>query len=152
MFPWSGWSFLACATFIAVLLGAGSMMFQSSSVGSISRLRKTSSIPCIPGHEILGAPATPRTRAAGRPALSVRLGSYVTLEPHASGEIVAHFPGNAISLGTFSASAANRSGKLRSGVAFSSLKGDDRPLDRELLLIVRRLAQRGLLQYRLRPS
>ena len=100
----------------------------------------------------MGAPATPRTRAAGRPALSVRLGSYVTLEPHASGEIVAHFPGNAISLGTFSASAANRSGELRSGVAFSSLKPDDRHFDKELHLLVRRLAMRGLLEYRLGRS
>ena len=88
----------------------------------------------------------------GSPTLSVRLGSHVTLEPHASGEIVVHVQGQSFSLGTFSTGIADRASELGSSVPFSSFEADDQPSDDEMHLLVRRLAMHGLLEYRLRRS
>ena len=91
-------------------------------------------------------------RLVGSPTLSVRLGSHVTLGPHTSGEIVAHFHGHSVRLGEFSADAAGRAQELRSGLRLSSFATDDRHFDEEIHLLVRRLAMHGLLEYRLGRS
>ena len=69
-----------------------------------------------------------------------------------SGEIVACFDGFSVGLGTFSAAAAERAEGLRTGLPLSSFAPDGRDVDKEIHLLVRRLAARGLLEYRLGPS
>ena len=84
--------------------------------------------------------------------LSARLGGHVTLEAQTGGEIVACFDGFSVSLGKFSANAADRAQELRIGLPLSSFASDSRNIDKEIYLLVRRLAAHGLLEYRLGGS
>ncbi|MGB6177466.1 MAG: SagB family peptide dehydrogenase [Methylocella sp.] len=84
--------------------------------------------------------------------VSARLGGRVTLETHANGEIVACFDGYSVGLGTFSAGAADRARNLRTGLPLASLASNSRNIDKEINLLVRRLARHGLLEYRLGRS
>jgi SagB-type dehydrogenase family enzyme len=84
--------------------------------------------------------------------VSARLGSRVTLEAHANGEIVACFDGYSVGLGTFSAGAADRAQNLRTGLPLASFASNSRNIDKEINLLVRRLARHGLLEYRLGRS
>ena len=94
-----------------------------------------------------------KERATGAPAtLSARLGGHVTLEAHANGKIVACFDGYSVGLGTFSAGAADRAQDLRTGLPLASFASDGRNIDKEIDLLVRRLARHGLLEYRLGRS
>src|SRR5262245_3458326 len=95
---------------------------------------------------------TKRGRRAPPPTVSARLAPRVTLEAHASGNIVACFDGNSLDLGAFSAAAADRAGELRIGLPLASFASGRRNIDKELDLLVRRLAGHGLLQYRLGRS
>ncbi|MGA8172143.1 MAG: SagB family peptide dehydrogenase [Methylocystis sp.] len=90
--------------------------------------------------------------AAASSALSVRLGARVTLEAHANGEIVACFQGQSIGLGTFSGATADRARKLRKGLPFAPFASNGRNIDKEINLLVRRLARRGFLEFRLGAS
>jgi hypothetical protein len=89
---------------------------------------------------------TPESLSAARATVSARLGGHVTLEAHANGEIVACFDGYSVGLGTFSAGAADRAQDLRKGLPLA------RNIDKEIDLLVRRLARHGLLKYHLRRS
>jgi len=100
----------------------------------------------------LTTPGTKRARRAEPAILSARLASHVTLERHLSGEIFAGFYGHSVGLGKFSAEAAGRAQKLRTGLPLSSFAANDRSIDKELHLLVRRLARHGLLEYSLRHS
>ena len=91
-------------------------------------------------------------RPAAPATVSARLRGHVRLEAHASGEIVACFDGYSVGLGTFSAGAADRAQELRIGLPLSSFASDSRNIDKEIGLLVQRLARRGLLEYRLRRS
>jgi SagB-type dehydrogenase family enzyme len=88
--------------------------------------------------------------------LSVRLVGHVTLEARADGEIVACFDGASVGLGTYSVVAAERAQDLRIGLPFGSFASDgkdkDKSIDKEIHLLVRRLAGHGLLEYRLGRS
>jgi SagB-type dehydrogenase family enzyme len=88
--------------------------------------------------------------------LSVRLVGHVTLEARADGEIVACFDGASVGLGTYSVVAAERAQDLRIGLPFGSFASDgkdkDKGIDKEIHLLVRRLAGHGLLEYRLGRS
>jgi SagB-type dehydrogenase family enzyme len=103
----------------------------------------------IPG---LGAPKPKSARPVAAATVSARLRNHVRLEPHANGEIVAGFDGYSISLGTFSANAAERAQELRIGLALRSFANGSRNIDKEIGLLVRRLAGHGLLEYRLGRS
>jgi SagB-type dehydrogenase family enzyme len=97
--------------------------------------------------------AIPKTVRAAAPAtLSARLRSHVRLEAQANEEIVACFDGHSVGLGTFSAGAAARAQELRIGMPLSSLASKSRNTGKEIGLLVRRLARRGLLEYRLGRS
>ena len=98
------------------------------------------------------APGTKRGQRAAPATLSARLVGHVSLEAQASGEIVACFDGFSVGLGTFGAAAAERALGLRTGLPLSSFGPDGRDGDKEIDLLVRRLAARGLLEYRLRGS
>lgn len=86
------------------------------------------------------------------PTVSARLGSQVTLEARPHGKIVAAFEGYSVGLGAFSAGAADRARDLRTGLPLASFASGGRDIDKEIDLLVRRLASRGLLEYRLGPS
>ena len=91
-------------------------------------------------------------RPAAPATVSARLRGHVRLEAQANGEIVACFDGYSVGLGTFSAGAADRAQELRIGLPLSSFASDSRNIDKEIGLLVRRLARRGLLEYRLGRS
>ena len=74
---------------------------------------------------------------------------HITLQAQASGEIAARFDDVAVSLGKFSANAADRSQELRTGLPLSAFASGSRDIDKEILLLIRRLAGRGLVEYHL---
>jgi SagB-type dehydrogenase family enzyme len=98
----------------------------------------------------LRAPGIKRGRRVA--TLSARLGGHVTLEARADGNIVAGFDGYSVGLGQFSAAAADRAQDLRIGLPLGSFASDRRSIDKEIHLLVRRLARHGLLEYRLGRS
>jgi SagB-type dehydrogenase family enzyme len=100
----------------------------------------------------LRAPGIKRGRRAAAPTVSARLSGHVTLEAHSNGKIVACFDGYSVGLGTFSAGAADRAQDLRMGLPLASFASDGRNIDKEIHLLVRRLARHGLLEYRLQRS
>ena len=98
------------------------------------------------------APAPKRVRPAAPIIASARLRRRIRLEAQANGEIIACFDGNSIGLGTFSAAAADRAKELRIGLPLSSISSVSRNIDKEMGLLVRRLARHGLLEYRVARS
>jgi SagB-type dehydrogenase family enzyme len=84
--------------------------------------------------------------------VSARLGGRVTLEAQANGNIFACVDGYSVGLGTFSAGAADRARDLRIGLPVASFVSSRRATDKEIHVLVRRLARHGLLEYRLRRS
>jgi len=66
--------------------------------------------------------------------------------------MVACFGGYSVGLGTFSSSTVDRANKLHTGLPLASFASGSRSIDRETDLLVRRLAQHGLLEYRLPSS
>ena len=98
------------------------------------------------------APARQRGRRGTATTLSARLGGHVTLGVQSSGEIVASFNGLSIGLGKFSVGAAERAQKLGEGLPLASFGSGGGTVDKEIDLLVRRLARRGLLEYRLKRA
>ena len=98
------------------------------------------------------SPRRKTERRAAAATLSVRLLGHITLQAQASGEIAACFDDVAVGLGKFSAKAADRSQELRTGLPLSAFAFGSRDIDKEILLLVRRLAGRGLVEYRLGRS
>jgi len=95
----------------------------------------------------LRAPRPKSGRAAtAAPALSVRLVGHVALDVQPSGDVIARFADFSIGLGRVSATAADRVRQLRSGLPLDSF-ASRRPTDRDIDLLVRRLAARGLVEY-----
>jgi SagB-type dehydrogenase family enzyme len=97
----------------------------------------------------LRAPKSKRVRRAVPTIISAQLGGHVALEAHANGEIAARFHGHSAGLGTFSAAAADRARNLRTGIPLASFSSSRRNVDKEIELLVRRLARRGLLAFHL---
>jgi SagB-type dehydrogenase family enzyme len=100
----------------------------------------------------LRAPANKQGRRIAPPPLAARLSGPVTLEAHADGSIAACFDGLSVGLGKFGAGAVASAKQLRSGLPLHSFERDGRIVDKETDLLVRRLARRGLLEYRLGQS
>jgi len=97
----------------------------------------------------LRAPRIKRGRQTAPPTLSARLSGHVALEVGTDGEIVACFHGHSAGLGKFSAGAADRAQGLRVGLPLASFASVSRSIDKEIDLLVRRLAMHGLLEYRI---
>lgn len=93
------------------------------------------------------APRKKTGRRIAPPVISARLGGYITLEAKADGGIAACFEGYSVGLGKFSPGVAERAQALRTGLALASF-ATGRAADKEVDLLVRRLAQSGLLEYR----
>jgi SagB-type dehydrogenase family enzyme len=92
----------------------------------------------------------PKKKSADRAApenLSARLSAHVALDVQTSGEIVASFNGLSLSLGKVSAATAKRAQALRTGLPVSSFAAAEQNSNKELALLVRRLARLGLLEY-----
>ncbi len=81
--------------------------------------------------------------------LSARLNGHVTIEQRAGGDIVATFNGMSLPLGQFSAAAAEHAQDLKAGLSLAALASPRKSIDKELALLVRRLAARGLVEFRL---
>jgi SagB-type dehydrogenase family enzyme len=79
--------------------------------------------------------------------ISARTVGHITLEAKADGNIAASFDGYSVGLGKFSRAAVARAKELRTGLPLASFAAG-RVADREIDLLVRRLAQSGLLEYR----
>ena len=131
-------------------------MFQSSSDCATGRCRKTSSIHFTLTPE--GYPACARAKskqesATGAPTVSARLSGHVTLEAHANGQIIACFDGYSVGSGNIQ---RRRRGSRAGSAHWSAARRRSRPAagrsTRRFNLLVRRLARRGLLEYRLRRS
>jgi SagB-type dehydrogenase family enzyme len=99
----------------------------------------------------LRAPRRKSGRRAAPTALSARLSGHVALEAHANGDVVASIDGYSVGLGRFSADTADCLAKLRTGLPLASL-ASGRKADKDIDLLVRRLARRGLLEYRVGRS
>ena len=80
-------------------------------------------------------------------AIAARLNPRVTLEAQADGNVAARFDGYAAGLGKFSTEALDRVRGLRTGLPLASFSPPRKAIDREIDLLVRRLADRGLLEY-----
>ncbi|MGB9116671.1 SagB/ThcOx family dehydrogenase [Bradyrhizobium sp.] len=93
------------------------------------------------------APGKKTGRRIAPPVISARLGGHITLEAKADGGIAACFDGYSVGLGKFSPGVAERAQALRTGLALASF-ATGRAADKEIDLLVRRLAQSGLLEYR----
>jgi SagB-type dehydrogenase family enzyme len=83
------------------------------------------------------------------PVISARLSAHITLDTQADGTVAAIFDGYSVGLGTFSVGAWQRAQELRTGLPFGSFGSDGLPVDKEIDLLVHRLARHGLLEYRL---
>jgi SagB-type dehydrogenase family enzyme len=97
----------------------------------------------------LRAPGTNKGRRIASPIVSVRLSAHIKLETHANGSLAASFDSHSVGLGTFSTGATDRARELRTGLPLGSFGPDGDSIDREIDLLVRRLARTGLLEYRL---
>jgi len=96
----------------------------------------------------LRTPARTRKPRIAPPAISARLTAHIALQAQADGSILACFDDHSVGLGKFSAGTAERAQDLTTGLALGAFASES-AVDREIDLLVRRLAQRGLLEYRI---
>jgi SagB-type dehydrogenase family enzyme len=100
----------------------------------------------------LRAPGKNKGRRIAPPTISARLSGHITLEAQADGNIKACFDGHSVGLGKFGTDAVKRAQQLRTGLPLGSFASDGNTIDKEIDLLVRRLARSGLLEYRLGPA
>jgi hypothetical protein len=85
--------------------------------------------------------------------LSARLNAHVAIEARAAGDVSARFNGMSLALGKFSSAATARARELDTGLPLAAFASSRKAIDKEVDLLVRRLAARGLLEFRLvRPG
>ena len=84
--------------------------------------------------------------------LSARLAGHVAFEVQPNGELAASFYGHSAALGKFSDAAIRRAQELRVGLPLSAFASGAQATNKEIALLVRRLASHGLLEFRLGPS
>ena len=90
-------------------------------------------------------------RKIASPVIAARLSEHVTLEGQADGNVVARFEGYAQGLGKFTLATLKRLPELRTGLPLVPI-ARGRAGDKEINLLVQRLARSGLLEYRLGPA
>jgi SagB-type dehydrogenase family enzyme len=90
-------------------------------------------------------------RKIAPPVIAARLSDHVALEGQADGTVVARFQGYAQGLGKFALATVKRLPELRTGLPLASM-ARGRAGDKEINLLVQRLARSGLLEYRLGPA
>jgi SagB-type dehydrogenase family enzyme len=84
--------------------------------------------------------------------LSVRLLHHATLEASANGDVAVAFDGHSLGIAKLSPKAAERARGLRAGLPLRFFAAAKSSADQEVHMLVRRLAARGLLEYRLGQS
>ncbi len=82
----------------------------------------------------------------------MRLLQHVTLEANANGDVAVAFDGHSVGVARLSPKAADRARGLRAGLPLRALAAAKSSADQEVHLLVRRLAARGLIEYRLGPG
>jgi SagB-type dehydrogenase family enzyme len=95
------------------------------------------------------APAKRKPRRVAPPVISAVASAHITLNTHPDGNVFASFDGYSVELGKYSGAAALRAQALRTGLPLKSFAAGRTPVDKEIDLLVRRLARSGLLEYRL---
>jgi len=95
----------------------------------------------------LPAPGKKRGRRIAPPVISARLSGRVMLDAQADGSIAARFEGYSVGLGRFDPNIQGRLRELHTGLPLASIAAG-RFADKEIELLVRRLARSGLLEYR----
>jgi SagB-type dehydrogenase family enzyme len=84
-----------------------------------------------------------KERRAAPATISARIAGHVSLEARPDGKILACFNQHSVDLGQFSATTAERAQGLREGLPLDTFEG----ADKEICVLVRRLASHGLLEY-----
>jgi SagB-type dehydrogenase family enzyme len=95
------------------------------------------------------APAKRKPRRVAPPVISAVASAHITLNTHPDGNVFASFDDYSVELGKYSGAAALRAQALRTGLPLKSFAAGRTPIDKEIDLLVRRLARSGLLEYRL---
>ena len=95
------------------------------------------------------APGKRKLRRTAPATISARLSDHIRLETQADGNILACFDDHSLPLGKLSVDAAKRARELPTGLPLAGFAQQDRTVDKEVDLLVRRLAQPGLLEFRL---
>jgi SagB-type dehydrogenase family enzyme len=93
-------------------------------------------------------PAKKRARKAAAPVVSTRLNPGVTLQAQPDGHLTARFDDLAVGLGKFSIDALRRAQGIGIGLPLASFARARSAVDKEIALLVQRLARTGLLEYR----
>jgi SagB-type dehydrogenase family enzyme len=83
------------------------------------------------------------------PVISAVASAHITLNTRPDGSVFASFDGYSAELGKYSGAAALRAQALRTGLPLKSFAAGRTPVDKEIDLLVRRLARSGLVEYRL---
>jgi len=97
----------------------------------------------------LRRPAKKRKRKAPAAAgLSARLNAHVHLQAQGDGSVTASFDGFSLPLGKYSIDALKRAQAIGAGLPFASFASARKVVDKEIALLVERLARTGLLEYR----
>ncbi len=86
-------------------------------------------------------------RRAAPANILARLTGRAAIDAYANGEIVARFENYSVGVGVFGAGAADWLLKLRTGVPLGALAPEGRKTNKEINLLVSRLAALGLLEY-----
>jgi SagB-type dehydrogenase family enzyme len=95
----------------------------------------------------LPTPGKKRGRRIAPPIISARLSGNIILDVQTDGSIAARFEGLSVGLGRFSPAIGGRAQELRTGLPLASF-ATGRAADKEISLLVQRLARTGLLEYR----
>jgi SagB-type dehydrogenase family enzyme len=90
-------------------------------------------------------------RKIAPPVIAARLSDHVTLEGQADGNVVARFQGYGQGLGKFALATLKRLPELRTGLPLVPTTRR-KAGDKEINLLIERLARSGLLEYRLGPA
>jgi SagB-type dehydrogenase family enzyme len=96
----------------------------------------------------LRAPVKKQKRKSAAPVVSARLNAHVHLQAQGDGNVTASFDDFTLPLGRYSIDALKRAQGIGAGLPFASFSSAKR-VDKEIALLVRRLARTGLLEYRL---
>jgi SagB-type dehydrogenase family enzyme len=95
----------------------------------------------------LQTPGTKPRRRQAPPVISARLGPWARIEAYGSGAIAAVLGTESIELGTYGAPALRCLQELRTGLPLSALASGNDGVGKEAELLVRRLANQGLLEF-----
>jgi len=89
-----------------------------------------------------------KRKASAAPGLSARLNAHVHLQAQADGNVTATFDEFSLPLGKYSIDALKRAQAIGVGLPVASFASARKVVDKEVALLVERLARTGLLEYR----